>query len=125
MSPKPDPRDRIPIFRERQPRVANMLYQMGLCLGTFFLLITIGRYGPESEVPDRVERICLNGPIEDEFELGFLGVYLRADSCARIILTGRIGRHAPFHGLPFNNNIYCSCHPLPYRHYQAKLPQSE
>jgi hypothetical protein len=49
MSPKPDPRDRIPIFRERHPRVANMLYQMGLCVGTFFLLITIGRYAPKAK----------------------------------------------------------------------------
>lgn len=102
MAPKLDARDRTPGFRERYPRVASGLYQIGLCFMTFFLVITIGRYGPESEVLGRVERRCPNGAREDWFQLGFLEVCLRADNCARMILTGGTGHNAPFHGLPFN-----------------------
>jgi hypothetical protein len=117
MAPMPDPQDKIPSFSERHSRVTSMLYQISLCIVTFFLAITIRHYGPKSEVLDRVERICPNGAREDKFEIRFLAVYLLADNYIRMILIGRLGRNAPFHGLPFNYNIYHSRHPLPYRHY--------
>ena len=119
-----DPRDRIPSFRERHSWVASALYQIGLCIMTFFLAITIGRYGPEIEVLGIVERRCPNGAREDWFQLGFLEVCLRADNCVGIILTGGTGYNALFHGLPFNYNIHCSHHSLPHRYHQAELPQS-
>lgn len=116
-------RDRVPGFGERHPRVASALYQIGLCVMTFYIAITIGRYGPESEVPVRVERRCPNGAREDWFQLGFLEAYLCcADNCARMILTGGIGRNTLFYGLPFKYNIHRSNHPLPRRHYRAELP---
>jgi len=72
MAPMLDPQDRIPGFREQHPWVASALYQISLCVMTFILAITIGGYGPESEVLDRVERRCPNGAREDWFQLGFL-----------------------------------------------------
>lgn len=118
-----DPRDKIPGFRERHPRVTSALNQIGLCIMTFFLAITIDR---------TVERICPNEIREELWILEvylcrFLDVCLRADNCARMILAGRMiltggtGRNAPFHGLPFNHNTYRSHYPLPYRHHQAEL----
>lgn len=67
-----DPRDKISGFREQHPWVASVLYQIGLCVMTFFLAITIGRYGPKSEVLGGVERRCPNGAREDWFKLGIL-----------------------------------------------------
>jgi hypothetical protein len=80
------PRDRIPDFRERHPRVASVLYQIGLCVTTFSLAITIDR---------TMEKVCPNIAREDEFKLGILDVYLCrvldvclcAVNCARMILT--------------------------------------
>ena len=115
-----DLRDRIPGCKERHPRVASALYQIGLCVMTFPLVITIQR---------NMERICAR---EDEFELWIVDVYLcrfldvclRADNCAGMMLTGGIGRNAPFYGLPFNYNSHRSHYPLPHWHHQAELSQS-
>lgn len=38
-----DPGDRIPGFRERHPRITSALYQIGLSVTTFFLVMTIQR----------------------------------------------------------------------------------
>ena len=76
------------------PVVAKAPYQIGLCIMTFFLAIAIDR---------TMERICPNRAREDEFQLWILDIYfcrfsdvcLRADNCARWILTGGTSRKCP------------------------------
>lgn len=79
--------DQLVSFRERHPLVADALYQTGLCITTFSLALTIARYGPESENPGKIERICPNGAREDEVELGFLAVCLSANHSLGMMLN--------------------------------------
>jgi hypothetical protein len=92
-----DPRDRIPDFRKWYPRITSGLYQIGLFVTTFFFVTTIQR---------SMERICARVGELDYLWIAdvnlciFLDVCLRADNCARMILTGGIGRNPPFMAYP-------------------------